>query len=337
MSRSWGATPRPFRPRLGQAVRQKLSRRARGLSAREAAVLHQAALLHRVDVTEQNAAHAPCEFGSLTSCAVSAAHFDHPEFLRWEAVISGRPEPADPPLPFKHRKMWEFVFIVAAVEGFGLYRPGARGVGFGVGSEPLAAVFARGGLDVLATDQPAERGKAWASTSQLMRDMASLSHPHIVDDAELSRRASVRAVDMNELPADLGEFDFAWSSCVIEHLGSPRHGLDFIRNSCDFLKPGGISVHTTELELVPRDETMDYGHMAVYRPDDLLNFGERMRAEGFEISLNLHVPMDAPEDRFISLPYQSALEDSSHLKLNIGDSVSTSFGIVVRKPLEWSG
>jgi SAM-dependent methyltransferase len=313
-------------------VRQTLDRRARGLSPRDAALLRQAAFLDRVDVTRQNSAQGPTEFGTPGSYAVSAAHFDHPEFLRWEAVISGRPEPVDPPLPFKHRKMWEFAFILAMVDGFGLYRPGARGVGFGVGSEPLAAVFARGGMDVLATDQSAEQGSAWGPSGQLMRGLENLSHPYIVDDKELTRRATLRAVDMNELPADLGSFDFAWSSCVIEHLGSPQKGLDFIRNSCDFLKPGGVSVHTTELELIPREETVDYGHMAVYRPDDLLAFQERMQADGFEISLNLHVPMDAPEDRFVSLPDDAALEDESHLKLVIGDSVSTSFGIVVHKP-----
>lgn len=332
MQRSWGATPGGLRRGIGARVRSSVDRRRRGLSRQDAALLSQAAFLGRVDVSATNATTTPTEFGSLSSYAVSAAHFDHPEFLRWEAVISGRPEPVDPPLPFKHRKMWEFAFILASVDGFGLYEPDARGVGFGVGAEPLAAVFAKGGVDVVATDQPAERGRAWDSTGQLMRGLSNLSHPHIVSDDELARRTTVRPVDMNDLPADLGTFDFAWSSCVIEHLGSPRLGLDFIRNSCDFLKPGGISVHTTELELIPRAETMDYGHMAVYRPEDLLAFQDRMRNDGFEISLNLHVPMDAPEDRFVSLPYDDALEDESHLKLVIGDSVSTSFGIVVRKP-----
>lgn len=329
---SWRATPGPFRRSVPERVRQTLDRRARGLSPHDAALLRQAALLGRVDVSSQNSAHGPSEFGSRGSYAVSAAHFDHPEFLRWEAVISGRPEPVEPPLPFKHRKMWEFAFILAMVDGFGRYRPGARGVGFGVGSEPLAAVFARGGMDVLATDQPAEQGSVWGPSGQLMRGPENLSHPHIVDDEELSRRATVRAVDMNDLPDDLGAFDFAWSSCVIEHLGSPQKGLDFIRNSCDFLKPGGVSVHTTELELIPREETVDYGHMAVYRPADLLAFQDRMRSDGFEISINLHVSMDAPEDRFVSLPDDAALEDESHLKLVIGDSVSTSFGVVVHKP-----
>lgn len=328
---AWGATPGPFRQGIGDRLRESLDRRRRGLDSADAALVRQATLLARVDVGRQNAQHGPCEFGSLRSYAVSAAHFDHPEFLRWEAVISGRPAPVAPPLPFKHRKMWEFAFILAMVDRCELYRAGSRGIGFGVGSEPLAAVFARGGVNVVATDQPVDQGRAWDPSGQLMRGLANLSHPHIVSDEELARRVTVRPVDMNVLPSDLGRFDFTWSSCVIEHLGSPALGLEFIRKSAELLNPGGVGVHTTELELIPRETTMDYGHLAVYRPDDLLELEQQLRADGFEVDVNLHVPLDTPEDRFIS-PVDPNVPEPSHLKLVIGDSISTSFGIVVRRP-----
>ncbi len=328
---AWGATPGPFRRGMGERLREPLERRRRGLGPEDAALVRQATLLRRVDVGPQNARYGPRKFGGLSSMAVSAAHFDEPEFLRWEAVISGRPEPVAPPLPFKHRKMWEFVFILAAVQAGGQYRPGARGIGFGVGSEPLSAAFARGGAEVVATDQPVSQGRAWDSNGQLMHGLANLSHPQIIGDDELARRVTTRPVDMNELPPDLGRFDFMWSSCVIEHLGSPAHGLAFIRNAAALLNPGGVGVHTTELELVPRETTMDYGHCAVYRTDDLLELEQELRGDGFEVDFNLHVPMDSPEDRFIS-PVDPKEPDPSHLKLVIGDSVSTSFGIVVRRP-----
>ena len=327
----WGATPSPFRRGIRERVRESLDRRRRGLNREDATLVAQASTLRRVDVGRLNARYGSSEFGGLRSVAVSAAHFDEPEFLRWEAIISGRPEPVAPPLPFKHRKMWEFVFILAAIDAGGQYRPGARGIGFGVGSEPLSAVFARGGADVVATDQPVGQGRAWDGSGQLMHGLANLSHPHIVSDEELARHVTLRPVDMNELPPDLGRFDFMWSSCVIEHLGSPARGLEFVRKSAALLKPGGVSVHTTELELVPRESTMDYGHCAVYRPDDLLELERQLRGDGFDIDFNLHVPMDAPEDRFIS-PVDPHVPDPSHLKLVIGDSISTSFGIVVRRP-----
>jgi SAM-dependent methyltransferase len=329
--KAWGATPGPFRRGIADRVRESLDRRRRGLDQHDAALVRQASWLERVDVARQNARYGPSDFGSLHSYAVSSAHFDHPDFLRWEAVISARPEPVVPPLPFKHRKMWEFALILAIVDRCGLYRAGARGIGFGVGSEPLAAAFARGGVDVVATDQPADQGRAWDRTGQLMHGLANLSYPHIVDDEELARRVTVRPVDMNELPADLGQFDFTWSSCVIEHLGSPALGLEFVRKSASLLRPGGVGIHTTEMELVPRETTMDYGHCAVYRPDDLLGLEQQLLADGFDVDFNLHVPMDSPEDRFIS-PANPKIPDPSHLKLAIGDSISTSFGIVVRRP-----
>jgi len=204
--KAWGATPGPFRRGIADRMRESLDRRRRGLDQDDAALVRQASWLERVDVARQNARYGPSEFGSLGSYAVSSAHFDHPEFLRWEAVISARPEPAVPPLPFKHRKMWEFALILAIIDRCGLYRAGARGIGFGVGSEPLAAVFARGGVDVVATDQPADKGRAWDRTGQLMHGLANLSYPHIVDDEELARRVTVRPVDMNALPLDLGQF-----------------------------------------------------------------------------------------------------------------------------------
>jgi len=328
---AWGATPDPFRRRIGDRVREALDRRRRRLSQEDAMLVRQASLLERVDVGHLNARYGPSEFGSLHSYAVSSAHFDHPDFLRWEALISARPVPLAPPLPFKHRKMWEFALIAAVVDGCGLYRPGARGIGFGVGSEPLAAVFAKGGADVVATDQPVDQGRAWDRSGQLMHGLPNLSHPHIVEDEELARRVTIRPVDMNDLPADLGLFDFTWSSCVIEHLGSPALGLEFVRKSAALLNPGGVGVHTTELELIPRETTMDYGHLAVYRPDDLLELEQQLEADGFQVDVNLHVPMDTPEDRFIS-PVDPNVPDPSHLKLVIGDSISTSFGIVVRRP-----
>jgi hypothetical protein len=44
--------------------------------------------------------------------------------------------------------------------------------------------------------------------------------------------------------------------------------------------------------------------------------------------------MDTPEDRWVStvlLP-DNEVNDLAHLKLIIGDSVSTSYGIIVRRP-----
>jgi hypothetical protein len=136
---------------------------------------------------------------------------------------------------------------------------------------------------------------------------------------------------MNEVPDDLGRFDLVWSACALEHLGSPEAGMEFIVRTLDLLEPGGIAAHTTELELTPRVETAEYGHMAVYRVADLDRLADSIRSMGFEIATNWYVSMDTPADRWISLPPYPH-DDPAHLKLMIGESVSTSVGLLIHRP-----
>jgi hypothetical protein len=90
-------------------------------------------------------------------------------------------------------------------------------------------------------------------------------------------------------------------------------------------------VHTTELELTPHTETRDYGNLAVYRKVDLDRLVERVRSLGFEIETNWYVSMDTPADRWVSLPpYPN--DEPAHLKLVVWDSVSTSVGLLIRRP-----
>ena len=186
---------------------------------------------------------------------------------------------------------------------------------------------------MLATDLDTgdRESAAWAATGQHMSGLDALSKPDVVSDDVLERLVSTRYVDMNAVPDDLGRFDFVWSCCAIEHLGSPKSGLEFVVRTLDLLEPAGVAVHTTELELTPREETADYGHLAVYRRDDLDRLVAEIRSLGFEIDTNWYVSMDTPADRWIALPPYPH-DDPAHLKLAIGDSVSTSVGLLIRRP-----
>jgi len=290
--------------------------------------------LARVDVTEHNRGFTPPTFDTLVSQVVSASQFAHADFERLRRVMY----PGVVVLPWgsspgtaAHRKVWEFVYVLRAAEQEAVLAAGRRALGFGVGREPLPAALAKHGLSVLATDLGAGEGEtaAWAATRQHMSDLRALSHPAIVTDEKLAEHVTVRHVDMNHVPDDLGAFDLVWSCCALEHLGSPGSGLDFVVRTLDLLEPGGVSVHTTELELTPREETADYGHLAVYRTVDLDELAGRVRALGCEMETNWHVSLETPIDRWIARhPY----DDPAHLKLTIGDSVSTSVGLLIRKP-----
>lgn len=300
----------------------------------DAARLHQAEVLGRLDLREHNAGGRVADFGALESQAASAGQCDHPDYLRWARLIENWD--GDPDGRQYNRKIWEWAFILQAIEDTGLLGAGRTAVGFGVGNEPMPAVLASHGIEVLATDQGWESGSEWATNNELMgKDLSGLSRPHLLDDARLAELVRIREVDMNAVPDDIGRFDIVWSSCVIEHLGSPARGMDFVLESVDLLRPGGIAIHTTELELTPKPETQDYGHCAVYRISDLEDLARRIPDVGGEASFNFAVSMDRFEDRWVSLTHTEHgrdLVDGPHLKLALGDSVATSFGILIRKP-----
>jgi len=252
----------------------------------------------------------------------TAAQMDEPVYAEWCHRMGN--------VPARHRKQWEFVFILRSLEYHGALRPGSRGLGFGVGIEPLSSIFAAHGCHVVATDLAADddRAQVWNDTAQLGSNLRQIHNPHLCDEASFFERVSYRAVDMNAIPADLTDFDFTWSSCAYEHLGSIEAGLTFFENSVKCLKPGGIAVHTTELNLSSNSNTLDKGGTVIFRRRDFEALAERLMAQGHEVMPITFDSGDSDLDRFIDLPPYSS---DSHLKLQLLRWVSTSFGMVVRK------
>jgi len=252
----------------------------------------------------------------------TAAQMDEPIYAEWCRRMGSAPT--------RHRKQWEFVFILRALEYYGALRPEARGLGFGVGIEPLSSIFAAAGCRVVATDLAADddRAQVWNDTDQLGTNLRQILNPHLCDEASFFERVSYRPVDMNAIPADLVDFDFTWSSCAYEHLGSIEAGLAFFENSVQCLKPGGIAVHTTELNLSSNDSTLDKGSTVIFRRRDFEALAERLIAQGHEVMPITFDSGDSELDRFIDLPPYSS---DPHLKLQLLRWVSTSFGMIVRK------
>ena len=203
-----------------------------------AQIATQSAYLARVDVSEHNREGSPPTFAQLTSQAASAAQCEDPTYLHWLDVLTGVGEEKTVGNPY-NRKTWEWAYIAEAASQAGLLEPGRTALGFGVGNEPLPAFFASRGLTVLATDQATENGSNWAATGELMTGLTGLARRYLISNEDLASRVTLRNVDMNDVPPDLGTFDVVWSSCVIEHLGSPARGLDFVLESCRLLNPGG--------------------------------------------------------------------------------------------------
>lgn len=231
-----------------------------------------------------------------------------------------------------HRKIWEFAFIVAALEEKGMLAPGRRGLGFGTGQEPLPSVFAKAGVEIVATDAPAEidGNGGWAETNQWSQGLEELWHPALVERDDFFSRVHFRAADMNHIPAELRDFDFCWSACAFEHLGSLRLGLDYLHASLATLKPGGVSVQTTEFNLSSNDETLDRPGLSVFRKQDFETVIHELVNEGHTVApLNLW-PGATTVDEHIDVPPYS----SPHLKLELEGVQTTSIGLIITKRLD---
>lgn len=229
-----------------------------------------------------------------------------------------------------HRKLWEFVFVSQALWERGAIRQGARGVGFGVGLEPLPAYFASEGCEILATDLSPEGAETagWAQSSQHARGEEALRRPLVCPDELFDLNVRFQTCDMCDIPASLVDFDFCWSACALEHLGSIEKGLDFIVKSIDCLKPGGWAVHTTEFNLSSNTDTVDYMDTVLFRQRDFETLIARLKAAGHHVAMFDFDPGAEPLDVYIDLPPYRA---DPHLKAALLGYATTSIGMIIQR------
>lgn len=232
--------------------------------------------------------------------------------------------------PRFHRKQWEFVYNMQALWERGCIMPGKRGLVFAVGTEPAPSIFAKYGCDILATDIFPEQGieKGWTTDGQLCFGIESLNTRKLCNDTVLNERVQYRPVDMNEIPDDLEGFDFNWSSCAFEHLGSIDKGLKFLKNQLKTLKPGGWSVHTTEYNISSNDETQDNNDTVIFRHRDIEHIVNELRKEGHFVEETDFSFGGLPEDYQVDV---SPHRQDVHVKLQVGSFVVTSLGIIIQK------
>lgn len=259
---------------------------------------------------------------SLGSEACRVDHFLSPRYRYWCDKLGEAPR--------FHRKQWEWVYICAALHERGLLQPGKKALGFGVGREPLVSLFASFGVNVLATDQAAESATqgGWIVSGQHSAELSQLNLQGIATETDFAERVAFRPMDMNSVHADLAGFDFCWSACSFEHLGSIEHGLAFVRNSMRTLRPGGVSIHTTELNLSSDIVTLESPDLCLFRKSDLKRLAAELRAEGHDVAALCFYPGAHPLESYVDLPPYHA---DPHLRLEIGGYATTSFGIIVQK------
>jgi hypothetical protein len=226
-----------------------------------------------------------------------------------------------------HRKLWEWAYIYHHLTRAGVVKPGMRGLGFGTGEEKLPALFAGMGVQVTATDAGIEEG-GWHSEDNARR-LDRLYAADIIDRDRFDKSVCFKYCDMKNIPEGLKGYDFIWSSCAFEHLGSLQTGIDFVLNSIEStLKVGGVACHTTEINLSSDLETVDTGKNLLYRKHDIERLCRTLEERGHYVKPLRIIPGDLPPDYFVDVPPYS---NNLHLKLLFGGFVTTSLGITARR------
>lgn len=265
----------------------------------------------------------------LISSACTKKQLLSPDFAKWSAELNCQPGRL-------HRKDWEWCYIAQALNERGMLQPGKKGLGFAVGKEPLISLFAKYGCDILATDMDEEGAKkaGWASTGQHAANIDALVQENICPLEHFKKHVNFKVVDMNKMPSDLGKYDFIWSSCSIEHLGTLRAGIQFMVNMTKFLKKGGVAVHTTEFNVASNDGTVDNNPIVIFRKKDFEFLKELVEGCGHKMESLDFFTGDEPEDLYVDQPPYDKLP---HLKLQLGPYASTSLGTIITAGDKQSG
>ncbi len=265
----------------------------------------------------------------LRSCLCTEESLNSPELLAWADRIRPAWDRSHSGLPvLAHRKIWEWVFIAQALAEREQLNPGRKGLGFGVGQDPLAALFACEGCEVVATDMsaPEDAESLWRATNQHASGLAHLNQDGICDPSLFDRAVRFRGVDMRDVPKDLRDFDFTWSACAFEHLGSLCAGEEFILRQMDCLRPGGYAVHTTEFNVSSDTDTVGAGDTVLYRRRDLDHLVKVLRSLGHAVEIDYETGT-RPADLYVD----HAPWSSPHLKIQLGQYVATSMAIIIEK------
>ena len=264
----------------------------------------------------------------LKSCLCRAEHFRSPWYKEWFERLAIQLPPNIP----AHRKHWEWAAISQALFERHCLKAGKIGLGFAVGTEPLPSLFAEMGATIEATDiDDADVAELWRTNNEYGGNLLSLLHPDVTSEDRFHKNVSFYHADMNDLSQfKKHHYDFLWSSCAIEHVGSLEKSISFVKRSMQLLKPGGIAVHTTEFNLDSTTNTVEMGGSILYRRSDLEQLDFELRKEYACIE-----PMDLNpgyERDDVLYDYQPYYENGrAHIKIILDGLLTTSLLLICRR------
>lgn len=232
-----------------------------------------------------------------------------------------------------HRKNWELCFVMQALYESLTGFEGKHGLGFACGIEKIPSCLASLNAIITATDAPPGVAgvECWSKTRQHSSGRDQLFHPDLISKEAFASRVCFDFVDMNEIPDQYqGRFDFCWSTCAAEHLGSIEGGMRFMENSLGVLKPGGVAVHTLEFNL-DEGETIDHWPTVLFQRRHIEELSQRVSNAGGTLYTPDYDEGSSYHDRYVDTPPYNAIANQIHLKLDIDGFRCTCIGLILRK------
>lgn len=210
-----------------------------------------------------------------------------------------------------HRKCWEIATICETLASAGMLNTNKKGIGYGVGNEPLLTLFTKMGCTILATD-------GLPSTWSTMNDQFHT----------INQTIETRIVDMNWIQGAVqpNHYDFSWSICSMDHCGSTWLTKRFLLNQMNCLKKGGIATHTAEYTI--NTELPKIGTTTWLTWEDILDIQQLMTACGHHPAPIDWFIGDTLEDHIIDkIPYNGKI----HIKCETHNRWGTCVIITARK------
>ncbi len=189
-------------------------------------------------------------------------------------------------------------------------------------------------------------GKGWVETHQHAKNREFAFRADLVSRSVFDAKVRHQFVDMNAISDMPQTFDFCWSICAMEYLGSIEAGLFFVEKSLKVFKPGGIAIHTIEYNYLSEEHTRETTDTVLFLSKHFELLADRLRKSDHELLGPDFSVGQGLLDSFIDvLPYANELNGwlineqtphmnsqfPAHLKLSVSGYASTCFGMVIRK------
>lgn len=146
-------------------------------------------------------------------------------------------------MPRFHRKQWEFTMIVHVLRSLGKLREDSVGLSMGGGKERVAYALARHVRQLVVTDLYENKTSWECARTDNPDEFIRRNKPFPVDDAKLM----ALRMDMRDLQFPDRTFDFCYSTCAVEHIGTESDFLAHFNEVARVLKDDGVYVFTTEV------------------------------------------------------------------------------------------